>query len=128
MYFLASRAVIPLPLRHRTIPSLVVLLLLLCAVHPSHPVGAGDPYLLNGYALDLLQKGESEKALEQLQKASSLFPYDLTLRRNLAEVYTLIGQRRMESGRFEEAATSFDNARELFPEVQRYTVLRGVAL
>jgi tetratricopeptide (TPR) repeat protein len=34
----------------------------------------------------------------------------------------------MLTGRYEEAATSFDNARELFPEVQRYSVLRGIAL
>ncbi len=91
-------------------------------------VTAADPFLLNDYALLLIQKGETEKALEQLQNAVTLFPYDQTLRRNLAEVYTVIGQKRMSIGRYEEAATSFDNARELFPEVQRYAVLRGIAL
>lgn len=95
---------------------------------PVSEASAGDPFLLNDYALQLLQKGDPDKALEQLQKAVSLFPYDPTLRKNLAEVYTVQGQRRMASGRYEEAATSFDNARELFPDDQRYVVLRGIAL
>ena len=89
---------------------------------------ANDPFLLNDYALQLLQKGENEKALEQFQKAYALYPYNETLRHNLAEVYTVVGDRQMSSGRYEEAAASFDNARELLPEVQRYRVLRGIAL
>jgi tetratricopeptide (TPR) repeat protein len=89
---------------------------------------SSDPLSLNDYAIQLLQKGEVEKALEQLQAASRLFPYDLTLRKNLAEVYTHLGQKRMSTGRYEEAARTFDNARELFPDIQRYRVLSGIAL
>ncbi|KAF0218312.1 MAG: TPR repeat-containing [Geobacteraceae bacterium] len=92
------------------------------------PASANDPFLLNDYALELLKRGEHEKALEQLQKAYSLFPYNETLRKNLAEVYTFVGQRRMEKGLFDEAAANFDNARELFPDDTRYGVLRGIAL
>ena len=89
---------------------------------------SGDPFLLNDYALHLLQKGETEKALDQLQKAYSLFPYDETLKKNLAEVFTVVGQKRMASGRYEEAVASFDAARELYPDNQRYSILRGIAL
>jgi len=100
----------------------------LATVLASTPATANDPFLLNDYAQQLLRKGEPEKALEQLQQAYSLFPYNETLRRNLAEVYTVVGQQRMAHGRYEDAAASFDGARELYPEVQRYSILRGIAL
>jgi tetratricopeptide (TPR) repeat protein len=105
-----------------------VLAISLFIFSPADESSAGDPILLNDYALQLMEKGDPDKALEQLQKAVSLFPYEPTLRKNLAELYTVQGQRRMATGRYEEAATSFDNARELFPDEQRYVVLRGIAL
>lgn len=106
---------------------IVPLLLSLLSVPVSHAI-ANDPFLLNDYALELLKKGEYEKGLEQLQKAFGMFPYNETLRKNLAEAYTFVGQRRMEKGLFDEAAASFDNARELFPDNARYGILRGIAL
>lgn len=109
-------------------PIFLVVCAFLATVLACAPASANDPFLLNDYAQQLLRKGEPEKALEQLQQAYSLFPYNETLRRNLAEVYTLVGQQRMAHGRYEDAATSFDGARELFPEVQRYSILRGIAL
>lgn len=90
-------------------------------------VFANDPFSLNNYAVELQSRGEHEKALEQLQKAFSLYPYDQTLRRNLAEAYTFVGERHLAASRFDEAIASFDQARELFPEVPRYYVLRGIA-
>jgi tetratricopeptide (TPR) repeat protein len=89
---------------------------------------ANEPFSLNEYAIALMEKGEHEKALEQLQKAYSMYPYDLTLKKNLAEAYTFVGQRQMRENNFEAAAASFDQARELFPDIPRYYVFRGIAL
>lgn len=105
-----------------------IILLLTLSVFDCSCLHASDPFILNNHALALLEKGDVEKALEQLQNASRMYPYDMTLRRNLAEAYTHLGQRRMTNGRYEEAARIFDNARELFPDVQRYRVLTGIAL
>jgi tetratricopeptide (TPR) repeat protein len=91
-------------------------------------VHANEPFALNEYAISLMEKGEYEKALEQLQKAFSMYPYDQTLKKNLAEAYTFVGQHRMRENNFEAAAESFDRARELFPDVPRYFVFRGIAL
>lgn len=99
-------------------------LLLWCA----SPAAANDPILLNNYALELLKKNEYEKALEQLQKAFSLNPYNPALRRNLAEAYAHVGRRQMERNAYEEAAETFDRARELFPDEGKYAVMRGIAL
>lgn len=88
---------------------------------------ANDPFSFNNYAIELQSRGEHERALEQLQRAFSLYPYDQTLRRNLAEAYTFVGERHLAASRFDEAVASFDQARELFPEVPRYYVLRGIA-
>ena len=103
--------------------SLCTLLLLL-----PRPLQANEPYSLNEYASSLMARGEHDKALEELQKAFSMFPYDPVLKRNLAETYTFVGQRQMRDKNFEAAATSFDRARELFPEVPRFYVMRGIAL
>jgi len=92
------------------------------------PSRANEPFALNEYAITLMEKGEHEKALEQLQKAYSMYPYDQTLKRNLAEAYTFVGQRQMRENSFEAAAASFDRARELFPDTPRYYVFRGIAL
>lgn len=75
-----------------------------------------------------MQKGEHDKALEQLQKAYGMYPYDQVLKKNLAEAYTFVGQRQMKENSFDAAAASFDMARELFPDIPRYYVMRGIAL
>ncbi len=106
-------------------PILSILLLLLL---PAINVHANEPYALNEYAISLMDKGEHEKALEQLQKAYSMYPYDLVLKKNLAEAYTFVGQRQMKDNSYEAAAATFDRARELFPEIPRYYVMRGIAL
>lgn len=89
---------------------------------------ANDPYSLNEYAIGLMAKGEHDKALEQLQKAYGMYPYDPVLKKNLAEAYTFVGQRQMKENDYEAAAASFDLARELFPDIPRYYVFRGIAL
>ena len=92
------------------------------------PTRADDPIIRNDYALDLMNRGEYEKALEQLQKAFSLYPYDETLRKNLAVAYMYVGKHEMEANRYMEAAENFDHARELAPDKALYGVMRGVAL
>lgn len=103
--------------------TLLTLSLLLAA-----PLHANEPFALNEYALSLLEKGEHDKALEQLQKAYGMNPYDQTLKKNLAEAYTFVGQKRMSENSYEAAADSFDRARELFPDIPRYYTMRGIAL
>lgn len=107
---------------------LLVPLLALAAIIFLPGAAPADPASHNDYALELLRRGEYEKGLEQLQDAYSLAPYDTTLRRNLAEAYTFVGQHRLAQKRYREAADEFDHARELFPEEPRYRVMRGIAL
>jgi len=104
---------------------LAVTALLLACTAPLH---ANEPFALNEYALSLMEKGEHDKALEQLQKAYGMYPYDQVLKKNLAEAYTFVGQRLMHENSYEAAAASFDRARELFPDIPRYYVMRGIAL
>jgi tetratricopeptide (TPR) repeat protein len=103
----------------------IVFCMLLLAATELH---ANEPYSLNEYAISLMEKGDHDKALEQLQKAYSMYPYDPVLKKNLAEAYTFVGQRQMRENSYEAAAASFDRARELFPDVPRYYVMRGIAL
>ena len=92
------------------------------------PLQANEPFALNEYALTLMKNGEHDKALEQLQKAYGMNPYDQVLKKNLAEAYTFVGQKRMNENNYEAAADSFDKARELFPDIPRYYTMKGIAL
>lgn len=103
---------------------LITLILLLLPLQ----LPANEPVVLNDYAVNLMDMGNHDKALEQLQKAYSIYPYDLVLKKNLAEAYTFVGQRQMKENNFEAAAASFDRARELFPEIPRFYIMRGIAL
>jgi len=105
-------------------PILVLIIIALCATS----LHANEPFALNEFAISLMEKGEHDKALEQLQKAYSMSPYDPVLKKNLAEAYTFVGQRQMRENKYEDAAASFDRARELFPDIPRYYVMRGIAL
>ena len=115
-------------MNNRKTRMVVAALFLGLALLPGRPAVANEPTALNDYALELLSRGEYDKALEQLQRAYSLNSYDTTIRKNLAEAYTYVGKRRMDRNQFDEAATFFDNARELFPDNSRYATLRGIAL
>jgi tetratricopeptide (TPR) repeat protein len=107
-----------------------LILFSLCSLHVFFPVelSANEPHALNENAISLIEKGEYDKALEQLQKAFSMNPYDPVLKMNLAEAYTFVGQKQMRENSYESAAATFDRARELFPDVPRYYVMRGIAL
>ena len=90
--------------------------------------GAGDPNSYSGQAKDLMGSGEYYKALDELKSGFSLFPYNETLRHDLAGAYLQIAQRDLKLSRFAEAADFFGQARELYPGEQRFTLLRGIAL
>jgi tetratricopeptide (TPR) repeat protein len=89
---------------------------------------AGDPYLLNDSANELMQRGEYEKALEQLQNAFSLFPYNESIRKSLTAAYVEVGKRQLTRNQSDAAAENFENARKLSPDIQDYGILRGIAL
>ena len=69
-----------------------------------------------------------ESSLDQLKESVSLFPYNESLRIKLAHAYDSIGQRQLKRKQFDEAAESFDHARELIPGRQEYGIRRGIAL
>lgn len=89
---------------------------------------ANDPVLLNNYAMELMNRNEYEKALEQLQSAYNIFPYNDTIRKNLAVAYSFVGERQMGKNLFDDAAANFDRAHELVPENSGYLLQKGVAL
>jgi tetratricopeptide (TPR) repeat protein len=107
---------------------LVVLLTSLVLTLSASAVHANDPVAFNNYAIELQAQGKHESALEQLQKAYGMYPYDPVIKRNLAEAYTFVGERQLSRNEFDNAAASFDKARELFPDAPRYYILRGIAL
>lgn len=93
----------------------------------SIPVSANDPISRNNYAMELYNKGDFENSLEQFQKAFSSYPYDETLRKNLAAAYMQVGKIRLDKKDFLAAADFFDHARELAPGNALFSMMRGVA-
>ncbi len=103
----------------------------LCLLPPymlHSPALADEPHPANPPPLELIQRGEDGKALEQLQKQFNLFPYDTTARSNLAAAYAIIGKRQLERRQYDDAAASFDHARELEPDNGDFHLGRGIAL
>jgi tetratricopeptide (TPR) repeat protein len=90
--------------------------------------GAGDPNSYAAQAAALMGRGEYDKALDELKSGFSLFPYNETLRHDLAAAYASIAQRDLKTSRYSEAADYFGQARELYPGELRFTLMRGVAL
>lgn len=105
----------------------LVLVLLQLAVF-ARRASADDSTPSDESILELMHLGDYEKSLDQLQKAFSLFPYNETIRNKLAAAYENTGQRQLKRKLFDEAAGSFDRARELFPDRQEYGIQRGIAL
>jgi len=89
--------------------------------------GAGDPNTYSAQAKVLMGSGEYYKALDELRSGFSLFPYNDTLRHDLASAYVRIAQNDLKLSRFAEAADFFGQARDLYPGEMRFTVLRGIA-
>lgn len=91
-------------------------------LHADEPLDSGNS------AVRLMQAGEYEKALTQLQKTFSLFPYNETVKKNLAAAYVALGNRQLKQKQFDEAALNFDQALRLYPDNRDYATLRGIAL
>ena len=117
------------PKTHRLLRSAAICSLLLSLLtFPVLQAPAADPPLLDDSPLAHIQGGEYEKALEQLQKAFSLYPYNQEVRKALTAAYAAVGKRQLERKEFDEAAANFGHAAELAPENQEYAILRGIAL
>lgn len=108
-------------------PALLILSLLSGHVFTPAVSDAADPLAHNNYGVNLLEKGEIDKAVEQLEKAYSLYSSDRTLKGNLATAYALQGQRLLDRKSYAEAAGQFEKALALFPDEPRYHLLRGIA-
>jgi tetratricopeptide (TPR) repeat protein len=116
----------------RPVPPTRRILIILSLVFISHFLSshamAVEPSPLDANVQDLFQKGEYQKAVEQLQKAYNLFPLNPAIRENLIVAYGLLGRRQLESKQFTEAAASFERARELAPDNAEFWLGRGIAL
>src|SRR5689334_19453755 len=98
----------------RFIPFLISLLFTLpAAISLAEPVD-NDPAIHSSYGRELMLRGEYEKGLEQLRSAYLLFPYNATLKRNLAEGYAAYGNQFFKMKRFEQADENFVKAAELY--------------
>jgi len=81
-----------LRLLHKLLIALLALLLLSVAIREA---SADAPCVLNDLTHDLRQREEQAQALERLQKAFSLFPYNESIRKNLTAAYTAVGKREL---------------------------------
>lgn len=106
---------------------ILVLFLLSAGGSRVSPAVAADPLLHNNYGVNLLETGEIEQAIGQLETAYSLYSSDQTLKVNLATAYALQGQRLLDKKSYTEAAGQFEKALVLFPDEPRYHLLRGIA-
>lgn len=113
----------------KSFPAYVLLVLSLLSAGGLHVslAAAADPLLHNNYGVNLLEKGEIEKAIEQLETAYGLYSSDQTLKGNLATAYALQGQRLLDRKSYADAAGQFEKALALFPDEPRYHLLRGIA-
>jgi len=90
--------------------------------------GAGDSGSYSAQAKALIASGDYNQALDALKSGFSLFPYNETLRHDLASAYVLIAQHDLKTSRYTEAADFFGQAHELYPGEPSFSLLRGVAL
>ena len=88
----------------------------------------GESFLHSDSSRELINKGEYEKAIEQLQNELNLFPYLKNVKNSLADAYAALGKQHLGQKKFDEAAENFDRALKLFPEKLDFAIMRGVAL
>ena len=100
--------------------------LFLLSIGSAQPPGSG-PVTQGGDGRELVQRGEYEKGLEQLQKDYLLFPLNKTFKRNLAEAYAASGHQYFKQKRYEQADENFIKAEELYPDEAKYALLRGIS-
>lgn len=108
-----------------SMPILTLFLFLSCAVPSfsaeSHPVAAD-------IAMELLHRGEYDKALEILREDFTLFPYDEQVRKRLVDAWTLVGKHRLELNDYDGAASCFASALELQPGRADLMTTQAIAL
>jgi tetratricopeptide (TPR) repeat protein len=109
---------------HRMFRLMLVTFLLLAVTGPASYGFASDPPDSNSNVTSPL----AVSSLDQLEKNHSLFPYDEKISHALAAAYADTGQSFMKLKQYDEAASRFEKARTLHPEVQDYGVLKGIAL
>jgi tetratricopeptide (TPR) repeat protein len=97
-------------------------------IPPAQPLLAGDAPSPDEAVIGLSLSGEKEKALEELKRGFSLFPYDQSIRKKLIEAYVAMGNQQLKRKLYDDAAENFENARKLSPENQDYGALKGIAL
>jgi tetratricopeptide (TPR) repeat protein len=106
------------------LPYLVSILIVVTA----QPLIAGDASSPDEAVIGLSLSGEKEKALEELKREFSLFPYDQSIRKKLIDAYVAMGNKQLKRMLFDDAAENFENARKLSPDNQDYGALKGIAL
>jgi len=92
------------------------------------PAGAGEANTYTSQAQNLMAAGKYAEALDELKRGFSLFPLDETLRHDLTSAYISLANRDLNLSRYAEAAELYAQARELYPDEIRFTLMRGVAL
>jgi tetratricopeptide (TPR) repeat protein len=100
-------------------------LILVPATTSAEPLESA-PVMRNGYGRELLLHGEYEKGIEQLREANRLFPLDKYIKRSLAEGYAAFGNQLVKQKRYEQADENFSRARELYPDVAEFALMRGI--
>lgn len=71
---------------------------------------AESPVELNNKGVQLMNKGDLDNALIYLLKARAVSPTDDSIAKNLANCYTLIGNKEMADGRVSDAVSEFKSA------------------
>lgn len=84
-----------------------IILFVLLFAGPSH---AETPQELNQKAVELMNHGNFESALEYLLKARDVSPTDEVIQKNLGACYNALGSKKTAGGRVAEAISDFKSA------------------
>ncbi|NVN93393.1 MAG: tetratricopeptide repeat protein [Desulfuromonadales bacterium] len=103
----------------------LILLISICCI-PASGWCDSEPLGNPAEARKLIERGEYEKGLEQLQRTQQLYPLDQSIKRSLAEGYQAYGMQLLQKKQFEQADAIFARGRELYPEEPRFMLLRGI--
>jgi tetratricopeptide (TPR) repeat protein len=83
--------------------------------------------LENNRAVKLLEQGQYLEGLALLKEAQQSQPYDATIRENLSNAYSVIGQMLNNKQRYEEAVTVLYEAQQFDDSQRAFWILRGYA-
>ncbi len=111
--------------RYRSLPGVFLILPLLVTIAAAEPTDSSQT-VYNGSGVELLQRGEFEKGIEQLRVAYQLFPLNPVHKRNLAEGYSAYGHQFLKQKNFAQADENFIKAIELYHDSAGYALYRGI--